>query len=77
MKCVVCHGNQIEKKRVNEEIASGNDIVYVPVTTLVCNTCGERYYDRHTMQMLEEMHTKVDNGQADLQEVGRVMTCRE
>ena len=75
MKCVVCHGTEIEVAEVNEEFATGNDIVCFTVSTPVCRTCGERYYDRHTMQLLEDVEAKVSRGEANLEEVGRVLAC--
>jgi len=46
MKCVICSGDDIKEKEVEEEIRVGNDIVLVPAKTMVCTKCGERYYDR-------------------------------
>ena len=55
MKCVICSSQDIEKKYVDEEIRVKNDVVMVNINTLVCGTCGERYYDRQTMKKLEEI----------------------
>ena len=55
MKCVICHSDNIQKKKVNEEYVIGNDIVYVPVEIMVCESCGERYYDRKTKRYLEQV----------------------
>jgi YgiT-type zinc finger domain-containing protein len=73
MKCVICHGEQIEVMQVNEEVSVGNDIVYVPVRVSVCKTCGERYYDRRTMRFLEEIEKKLHSEQAKLKEIGKVL----
>jgi len=73
MKCVICHGDNVQFKDVREELASGNDVVYVPVRVLVCETCGERYYDRQTMRYLEAAAKKLKEGGLDLQEVGKVL----
>ena len=72
MKCVICHGENIKVMDVKEEYAIGNDIVYIPVKVSVCMTCGERYYDRRTMQFLEEVEGKLNKTQAGLKEVGKV-----
>ena len=53
MLCVICHSPDIERKQINEEIHRDWDIIYVPITIPVCQNCGERYYDRKTMQYLE------------------------
>ena len=36
MKCVICHGNEIELMEVKEQFTVGNDIVYVPIKVPVC-----------------------------------------
>jgi len=73
MKCVICHGDKIEPKDVHEELAVGNDVVYASVRALVCQTCGERYYDRRAMHFLEEAEKKLKEGKAELREVGKVL----
>ena len=73
MKCVICHGEDIQKKAVNEEIQFNNNVIHVPITIPVCINCGERYYDRRTMKYLEEVEDKVKNKQAELKEVGKVL----
>ena len=73
MKCVICHGNEIELMEVKEQFTVGNDIVYVPIKVPVCKNCGERYYDRRTMQLLEEIESKLNKKQIELKEVGKVL----
>lgn len=73
MKCVVCHGDDIQLKDVREDLTAGNDIVYVSVKVLACQTCGERYYDRRTMRFLEDVERRLKEGQAELREVGKVL----
>ncbi len=75
MKCIVCHGDEICETDVIEEFPSGNDIVCFAVRTPVCKTCGERYYDRRTMRLLEDMQEKVRAGTADVRQVGKVLAC--
>jgi YgiT-type zinc finger domain-containing protein len=72
MKCVVCHGEQIQMSDVREELKIANDIVYVPVKVPVCQTCGERYYDRRTVRLLEEIELQARQGRSELEEVGKV-----
>lgn len=74
MKCIICHGEDIQLTQVNEEFRLGNDIVYQSIQTPVCQTCGERYYDRRTIRSLEEFETKLRAGTVDLHEVGKVLT---
>jgi len=73
MRCVICEGREIEDKEVEEEIKIGNDIVLVPVKVKVCMSCGERYYDRETMRMLEEVEDKIAKNHLKLERIGQVL----
>lgn len=73
MKCIICHGEQVSPAEVSEEIPVGSDIVRVPVTVMVCRTCGERYYDRATMRRLERLREDITKDRARLQVVGKVL----
>jgi YgiT-type zinc finger domain-containing protein len=59
MKCIICKNTDIKRKEVQEEIKRGDDIVLIPCEILVCSNCGERYYDRKTMQKLEDTRRMV------------------
>jgi len=73
MKCVICSSQDIEKKYVDEEIRVGNDVVMVNINTLVCGSCGERYYDRQTMKKLEEIKEKLSRKTIKLDVIGSVL----
>lgn len=73
MKCVICHGDEIKVTDVKEEFAVGNDIVYIPIKVPICKTCGERYYDRRTVQFLEGVEEKLVKIKTDLKEIGKVL----
>ena len=73
MKCLICHGEDIQVTEVKEELRVENDIVYVPIQIPVCRACGERYYDRRTIRFLEEVDRRLREGKANLQEVGKVL----
>jgi len=73
MRCVICEGREIEEKEVEEEIKIGNDIVLVPVKVKVCMSCGERYHDRETMRMLEEVEDKIEKKQLKFELIGKVL----
>lgn len=73
MKCVICHGNEIKVTAIEEEFAAGRDIIRIPLKIPVCKTCGERYYDRRTMQYLEEVENKLATIKTGLKEVGKVL----
>lgn len=76
MKCILCHGEEVSPADVFEEIAVGSDIVRVPISVLVCRTCGERYYDRATMRHLEHVRLNVTTDRAHLEEIGKVLRVR-
>jgi len=73
MRCVVCNSEDIQKKELEEEIRQGDNVILVPIETLVCSSCGERYYDRRTMRYLEEITEKIRADKAELTQVGRVL----
>lgn len=74
MKCLICHGEEIQVAQVNEEFRLGNDIVYLAIQTPVCQTCGERYYSRKTVRLLEEFEVRLRDGKVDLHPIGKVLT---
>lgn len=73
MKCVICKGEVAEKAKVEEEIRIGNDIIFVPVEVLVCKSCGERYYDRLTLQKLEKTEKQLKKDHSKLRPIGTVL----
>jgi YgiT-type zinc finger domain-containing protein len=77
MKCIICHSTDITVRRVNKQLSRGEDIVLVPVEVLVCNNCGERYYDRRTMERLEEIEDAVNAGRVSLERVGEVLRVKQ
>ena len=76
MKCITCHGEQGSPGEVVEGIPIGSDIVRVPVTVMVCRTCGERYYDRATMRHFERVREDAAKDRARLQVVGKVLQVK-
>ncbi len=77
MKCIVCHSTDISMRCVNEQLSRGEDMILVLVEVLVCNNCGERYYDRRTMQRLEEIEDAVNADRLSLEKAGEVLRVRE
>ncbi len=73
MKCIVCKSVDIESKKVDEEIKLNNDIVLVNTEVLVCNNCGERYYDRKTIQQLESIKEKIEKKEISFENIGNVL----
>ena len=77
MKCIICHSTDISVRRVNEQLSQGEDMILIPMEVLVCNNCGERYYDRRTMQRLEEIEDAVNAGRVSLERVGEVLRVKQ
>ena len=73
MKCVICSSQNISDKTVDEEIKLGNDVVIVSINTLVCESCGERYYNKQTMKILEDIEEKLQKHAVKLDVVGSVL----
>ena len=76
MKCVICNGDAIVMKTVDEQIAVGNDIVLIQMKLPVCSQCGERYYDRRAMRSIEEIRTKGREKALVVEEVGKVLRTK-
>ncbi len=77
MNCVICSGNEIVEKEVFEEIKSGYDIIFVPMKVLTCNNCGERYYNRRAIKMIENIEEQTLNKMNNLKEIGKVLMYDE
>ena len=54
-KCVLCKGNL--KKKVIDYKIYGRDIGKYPA--LVCESCGEQWFDEETSKEIEKKETKV------------------
>lgn len=73
MKCIICKSDDIELKKVDEEIKFENDIILIPIEVLVCNNCGERYYDGKTIRHLETVKEKIENKEIAVEDIGKVL----
>ena len=73
MKCVICHGDKMKVMEVKEEFLVDNNIICVPVRVPVCQSCGERYYDRRTVRFLEEVEKKLPEKGTKLKQTGKVL----
>ena len=76
MKCIICKSSDIQLKKVDEEIKLDKDIILVSFEILVCNNCGERYYDRKTLKLLEETKRKLIDKDLKVENVGRVLRAK-
>ncbi len=77
MKCVICQSTDIEDRVIDETIWLDDDVVLVPCKAQVCNNCGERYYDRYTMQYLEQIENRLRGTGLTLKQIGQVMRLAE
>ena len=73
MRCVVCNGSNIKSKRVDEQIRTGEDIVLLQMDILVCETCGERYFDKKNIRKIEKVREQARDHKLKVKEVGKVM----
>jgi len=76
MKCIICHGEEVSPEEVFEEMGVGADIVRIPMTVMLCRSCGERYYTRANMRHLESVREDIAKKRARLDEVGKVLQFR-
>lgn len=77
MKCVICKGNDIVVKTVDEQIAVGDDIILIRLDLPVCSQCGERYYDRKAMQIIGEVRAKGKERALVVEEVGKILRTKD
>ncbi len=73
MKCVICKGDAIVLRTVDEQIALENDIVLIRLKLPVCSQCGERYYDRRAMTHIEDIRAMGRKRALVVDEVGKVL----
>lgn len=62
-KCLFCQSN-LSQKQVTEIIKNDGDTVSLDVLVLVCDNCGERYYDFETIKKFELIKQKLKLEQA-------------
>jgi YgiT-type zinc finger domain-containing protein len=73
MKCVICKSPDVAERKVEEEIRVNNNIVFIPIQVMVCNSCGEKYYSRQVMKQLEDTETKLKKHKLSLKIIGKVL----
>ena len=57
-KCVFC-GGELEEKEVTELVKGGSNIAILKVNALVCQRCGERFYEGEAIKLFEEIRAKL------------------
>ncbi len=77
MKCVICKGNDIEVKTVDEQIAVGEDILLIQLILPVCSQCGERYYDRKALKIIEDVRAKAKEKSLIAEQVGKILRPKD
>jgi len=76
-KCLFCEG-KLSKKTVTEILKNDGDTVILEVSALVCDNCGERYYDLETMKKFELIKQKLKSKQTkDLIVTGKSYLVQE
>lgn len=73
MTCVICKGEDIVLRVVEEEIRNGLDVFRTHLKVRVCISCGERYYDAVTVRHIEQLRRNLKDGVLELKSVGRVL----
>jgi len=73
MTCVICKGEDIELREVEEEIRNGADVFRTRLEARVCLSCGERYYDAATVRQIEQLRRNLKEGKLELKAVGRAL----
>lgn len=76
MKCIICKGTDIRMKPVEEEIKVEHDIVLIPMDVMVCQSCGERYYDTKAMRKLEDTREQLKRRDLAVENVGKVLRAK-
>ena len=61
----------MQATEVREELQGKPNIVYVPLRSPVCRTCGEKCDDRHTVHVLAEGKRQLKDGKAELPAEGK------
>jgi len=73
MEYVVCNSEDSYEKDVTEDFRHGNDFIIVPIRTLVCSSCGERYYSKQAVRKMEEIEKQIEAETLPVKTVGKVM----
>jgi hypothetical protein len=53
-----------------------HDIVLVPMDVMVCQSCGERYYDTKAMRKLEETREQLKRKGLVVESAGKVLRAK-
>lgn len=58
-KCPICGGNLITKE-VEKLLRGGNNTASIKVMADVCSHCGERLYQKETVERFEQIRLKLE-----------------
>lgn len=64
-KCFRCGSSDLQDKEVEELLRYGRYVVALRTKATACLRCGERYFDRDTVRLFEEMRQKIGEGDLD------------
>jgi YgiT-type zinc finger domain-containing protein len=70
-RCPFCSG-EITEKTVTEVIRGGGNTATLTINALVCQRCGERFYDTETIEKFEAIKADLESQKTeDLKPVGQ------
>ena len=72
MNCVICNSNNLVRKKVDEEIKINNDVIIINLPIITCLDCGERYYTKEDIHLIERTKEKLKTNILKKREVGKV-----
>ena len=70
-RCPFCSG-EVNQKTVTEVVRGGGNTATLTVNALVCQRCGERFYDPETIKKFEAIKADLESQKTeDLKPVGQ------
>jgi YgiT-type zinc finger domain-containing protein len=61
-QCFRCGSTEIADRRVDEFVRRGRYVVALRVPANVCSNCGEQYFERDQVAMLEDVRRRLEHG---------------
>lgn len=64
-KCFRCGSSEIDDRSVEELVRRGQYVVALRLSANVCANCGERYFERDGVAMIEDVRRRLERGELD------------
>ncbi len=61
-KCARCGSSDLEDRDIEKLVRGGSDVVALDVHATVCRHCGERYFSREAVEVLEQARRDLERG---------------